>query len=684
MNCLADRLLLIVFVLLRSATCVLFADEVQLDFFESRIRPVLVQHCYECHSVAAGKSSGGLLLDSRSGWMTGGDSGPAIVPGRPEASHVWQAISSSGEVSEMPPKSRLAAEIVENFRLWILNGAIDPREAPQPLARGRVIDLAREREFWAYQPRRVFNAGHSIDGFVQPSADPATADRLLRRLSLDLTGLPPTLQERTAFLDAVRQQSVDKATEALVDELLERNQFGEKWARHWLDVVRYADSNGGDFNLTFEEAWRYRNYVIDAFNDDVPYDRFLQEQIAGDLLPWKDEEQRNRQLIATGFLMVGAKMLTERDKVKMHLDIADEQLDTIGRAVMGLTLGCARCHDHKFDPIPATDYYALAGILHSTRTADRVLMGNVNVTGWTNTDLLLDEQGRVELAAYESRVRFLKEALTSKERAAELAERSAGIVVDDMQAELSGPWRKSTLRKNRIGPHYLASDPGQDSCRIVWKAALPSAGRYQLRVTFGGGDGLAKTAEYVVRHSDGETKVIVDQTRKPVIRGLWQLLGEFDFVDSAEVSLSDRNAGGHVIADAIQLIPVGVAETADAPAELALLAEIAALRKELDGLEKDGPGTRQAMAAMDNQNERMGDLHLRIRGEADNLGPRVPRGFLKVAEYDGQKAATFTAEESGRRQLAEWITHPNHPLTAAGDGESDLAAIVWSGDCGNE
>jgi cytochrome c553 len=681
---LADRLLLIVFVLLRSATCVLFADEVQLDFFESRIRPVLVQHCYECHSVAAGKSSGGLLLDSRSGWMTGGDSGPAIVPGRPEASHVWQAISSSGEVSEMPPKSRLAAEIVENFRLWILNGAIDPREAPQPLARGRVIDLAREREFWAYQPRRVFNAGHSIDGFVQPSADPATADRLLRRLSLDLTGLPPTLQERTAFLDAVRQQSVDKATEALVDELLERNQFGEKWARHWLDVVRYADSNGGDFNLTFEEAWRYRNYVIDAFNDDVPYDRFLQEQIAGDLLPWKDEEQRNRQLIATGFLMVGAKMLTERDKVKMHLDIADEQLDTIGRAVMGLTLGCARCHDHKFDPIPATDYYALAGILHSTRTADRVLMGNVNVTGWTNTDLLLDEQGRVELAAYESRVRFLKEALTSKERAAELAERSAGIVVDDMQAELSGPWRKSTLRKNRIGPHYLASDPGQDSCRIVWKAALPSAGRYQLRVTFGGGDGLAKTAEYVVRHSDGETKVIVDQTRKPVIRGLWQLLGEFDFVDSAEVSLSDRNAGGHVIADAIQLIPVGVAETADAPAELALLAEIAALRKELDGLEKDGPGTRQAMAAMDNQNERMGDLHLRIRGEADNLGPRVPRGFLKVAEYDGQKAATFTAEESGRRQLAEWITHPNHPLTAAGDGESDLAAIVWSGDCGNE
>ncbi|MFN5741579.1 MAG: DUF1553 domain-containing protein [Planctomyces sp.] len=658
------RFLLIVFFLLRYATCVLSADEAQLDFFESRIRPVLVQHCYECHSVAAGMSRGGLLLDSRTGWMTGGDSGPAIVPGRPEASHVWQAISASGEVSEMPPKSRLAAEVVENFRLWILNGAVDPREASEPLARGRVIDLEREREFWAYQPRRVFNVGHSIDGFVQPTVEPAAADRLLRRLSLDLTGLPPTLQERTAFLDAVRQRSMDKATEALVDELLGRVQFGEKWARHWLDVVRYADSNGGDFNLTFEEAWRYRNYVIDAFNDDVPYDRFLREQIAGDLLPWQDEGQRNRQLIATGFLMVGARMLTERDKVKMHLDIADEQLDTIGRAVMGLTIGCARCHDHKFDPISAADYYALAGILHSTRTVDRVLMDNVNVTGWTNTDLLLDEQGRVELAAYESRVRFLKEALTSKERAAEEAERSAGIVVDDVQAELSGPWRKSSLRKNRIGPNYLAGDPGQDSCRIVWKTALPAAGRYQLRVTFGGGDGLAKTAEYVVRHSDGETKVIVDQTRKPAIRGLWQLLGEFDFVDVVEVSLSDRNAGGHVIADAIQLIPVGVAETADAPADLALLAEIAALRKELDGLEKDGPGSRQAMAAMDNQNERMGDLQLRIRGEADNPGPRVPRGFLKVVKYDGPKTATFTAEESGRRQLADWITHPNHPLTA--------------------
>ena len=177
----------------------LYADESQLDFFESRIRPVLVQHCYECHSVAAGRSSGGLLLDSRSGWMTGGDSGPAIFPGRPEASRVWQAISASGEVSEMPPKSRLAAGIVEDFRRWIMNGAIDPREAPEPLARGRVIDLEREREFWAYQPRRVFNTGHSIDGFVQPTAEPAAADRLLRRLSLDLTGLPPTLRGRRHF-----------------------------------------------------------------------------------------------------------------------------------------------------------------------------------------------------------------------------------------------------------------------------------------------------------------------------------------------------------------------------------------------------------------------------------------------------------------------------------------------------
>lgn len=640
------------------------ADEAKLEFFEARIRPVLVQQCYECHSAAAGEAKGGLRLDSRTGWMTGGDSGPAIVPGAPMESLVFQAISASGEISEMPPKSRLAATIVSDFRQWIADGAIDPREGVPAAATGRVIDMEAGRQFWAFQPRRRGVATDSIDGFVQPTVARAGADQLLRRLFLDLVGMPPTAEERTAFLRAWKEQSPEGAIENLATELLSRTQFGEKWARHWLDVVRYADSNGGDFNLTFNEAWRYRNYVIDAFNDDLPYDRFLQEQIAGDLLPWEDEQQRNRQLIATGFLMVGAKMLTERDKAKMHLDIADEQLDTIGRAVMGLTLGCARCHDHKFDPIPTADYYALAGILHSTRTADRVLMDNVNVTGWTNTDLLLDQQAEAKLAARETRITELRSLLMEKQKAAEAAERSAGIVVDDEQAELSGPWRKSTLRSNRIGAHYLASDPGQGPYQIVWKSELPAAGRYQVRVTFGGGNGLAKTAEYVVRHSDGVTKVIVDQTQKPAIRGLWHVLGEFDFVDSVEVTLSDRDAGGHVIADAIQIIPVGVVLAEQEQSDVALLGEISALQKELTQLEEEVPGAEQAMAAMDNQNERMGDLRIRIRGEPENVGESVGRGFLQVARYAGQADAHFSDAESGRRQLAEWLTHANHPLTA--------------------
>ncbi len=639
-------------------------EEAKLEFFETRIRPVLVQQCYECHSSAAGEVKGGLRLDSRMGWMTGGDSGPAIVPGAPADSPVYQAISASGEVSEMPPKSRLSAEIVDDFRQWIMDGAVDPREATTASPAIRTIDIQRGRQFWSFQPRRAGGDTDSIDGFVRPVGQRAAADRLLRRLYLDLIGMPPTLEERADFLRLCEQQSPESAIDILVSDLLSRNQFGEKWARHWLDVARYADSNGGDFNLTFDEAWRYRNYVIDAFNQDLPYDRFLQEQIAGDLLPWQDKQQRNRQLIATGFLMIGPKMLTERDKEKMHLDIADEQLDTIGRAVMGLTLGCARCHDHKFDPIPAADYYALAGILHSTRTADRVLMDNVNVTGWTSTELLLDEQAEAKLALRESRISELRRLLAEKQEAVAAAEQSAGIVVDDEQAELSGPWRKSTLRSNRIGAHYLASDPGQGPYQVVWKTELPAAGRYQLRVTFGGGDGLAKTAEYIVRHSDGVTKVIVDQTQRPAIRGLWHLLGEFDFVDSVEVALSDRDAGGHVIADAIQIIPIGVAVVRQEQADVALLAEMSALQKELTELEQDVPGAQQAMAAMDNQNERMGDLRIRIRGEPRNLGAVAERGFLQVAGYEGQVDAIFSGAESGRRQLAEWLTHPNHPLTA--------------------
>jgi hypothetical protein len=659
-------LIVVWFAIFTDGSCVIAQSNQKLEFFESKIRPVLIKHCYECHSRETGKSKGGLFLDSQQGWQTGGDSGPAIVPHKPDDSLIFLAVSHSGKTSEMPPTSRLAAQVVNDFKRWISDGAIDSRIGEPTVVKETTLDIVAGREFWSFRPRRRVFARQSIDRFVSPQAPSAPANQLVRRLFLDLIGLPPTLKERQEFLRLYLELSPSEAITLFSNRLLQRKQFGEKWARHWLDVVRYADSNGGDFNLTFPESWRYRNYVIDAFNHDMPYDQFLREQIAGDLLPFDSLEQRNRQLIATGFLMVAPKMLTERNKAKMHLDIADEQLDTIGRAIMGLTLGCARCHDHKFDPVPTADYYALAGILHSTKTADRVLMDNINVSGWTETKLEVDDLTAATIATHQTKIKRLEEELKSKSTAARKYTSAdfIGVVVDDTAAERSGPWRKSTLRPNHVGDFYLATSKGMGPYSIKWKTPLKKSGKYELRVSFGGGSGLAETAEYIVRHAKGESRLVVNQTVRPPINGLWYPLGRFDFGTAAEVVLSDQNAGGFVIADAIQLVHVDQLEIEDESLITVSSDELKTLEQKLAALKKAAPKVPLAMAARDNANERLGDLHIRIRGESNNLGVKVPRGFLEVVSFIGSKKASVSNDESGRLQLAEWVSHPNHPLTA--------------------
>ncbi|MDF1752272.1 MAG: DUF1553 domain-containing protein [Verrucomicrobiales bacterium] len=625
----------------------------KLEFFETKIRPVLVEHCYECHSVESGKSKGDLFLDSRAAWQVGGESGPAIVPGNAEESLLIMAIDRSGVIPEMPPKSHLSDEVIEDFKQWIADGAVDPRKGDVPVHEKEEIDIEEGRKFWSFQPRRTFSERHTIDGFVDPQTPRAPAEKLVRRLFLDLIGLPPTTADRQAFL-RLYDESPDRAVSTTVDQLLARNEFGEKWARHWLDVARYADSNGGDFNLTFVESWRYRNYVIDAFNRDMPYDQFLREQIAGDLLPFENAGQRDRQLIATGYLMIAPKMLTERNKAKMHLDIADEQVDTIGRSIMGLTLGCARCHDHKFDPIPTADYYAMTGILHSTRTADRILMNNVNVTGWTETALSIDDETRALMAAHQSKVEKLEKQIDEVKKSGQ----SDGVVVDDNEAELTGPWRRSTYRKNHVGDYYLSTDKGNGPYSITWKATLPKPGKYEVRVSFGGGPGLAKTASYFVTHAGGEERMIVDQTVRPTIGGMWYPIGQFTFGETAEVLLTDKDAGGYLIADAIQLVHIEDLESDSGTPD------IKTLEAELKNLKGKAPEVPKAMAAADHTGGRCGNLQIRIRGEPGNKGKEVPRGFLQVASYSGSSEATIPDGESGRVQLADWLTHPDHPLTA--------------------
>ena len=329
----------------------------QLSFFEKRIRPVLDRHCYQCHSRASDEVEGGLLLDTREGSRRGGATGPAVVPGDPEASLMIQAIRH--ESFEMPPDDPLPQTVIDDFVTWVKMGAPDPRDGTA--APVSTIDWNEALDFWSFQklsrpsiPARVEDswAQSDIDQFVLrkqnehhlPPARTAKPSALLRRVYFDLTGLPPTPAE-------IERYSSDPTSDAyvrIVDQLLSSPRFGERWGRHWLDVARFAESSGGGRSLMFPHAWRFRDYVIGAWNQDKPFDRLILEQIAGDLLPFNDHAERAEHLTAAGFLMLGAINYELQDKELLRMEVVDEQIETVGRAFLGMTIGCARCHDHKF------------------------------------------------------------------------------------------------------------------------------------------------------------------------------------------------------------------------------------------------------------------------------------------------------------------------------------------------
>jgi cytochrome c553 len=357
-------------------------DAEQAAFFESRIRPILFENCFSCH--AEKDQKGGLRLDSRDALMKGGSRGATLVAGDPEKSLFVQAISHAGPL-RMPPAGKLKEADISALTVWVKMGAPWPDAKPVPASGGSngrtSVVTAKHRKFWSFQPVRapklpaVKNTAWArtpIDRFILAKleakglrpAPPADRRSLIRRAYIDLLGLPPTPEEVEAFVN----DRSPNAWEKVVDGLLASPHYGERWGRHWLDLARYADSNGLDENKAFANAWRYRDYVVNAFNKDKPYDRFLCEQLAGDLMPAATPEERNEQITATGFLVLGPKVLAEQDKPKMVMDIVDEQIEVMSKSMMGLTVACARCHDHKFDPIPTADYYALAGIFKSTKT----------------------------------------------------------------------------------------------------------------------------------------------------------------------------------------------------------------------------------------------------------------------------------------------------------------------------
>ncbi len=536
-----------------------------IDFFEKKIRPVLVANCYQCHSASAKEVKGQLRLDTRVGIRKGGETGPAVVPGKPNESLLIQALRHEDGL-EMPPKQKLSDEIIADFTKWVQLGAPDPREANVSTV-GKKISLAEARKFWSLQPPKVVPAPavknvawarSEIDRYViagleanklLPVAD-AEKQVLIRRLYFDLIGLPPTPEEIEAY---VRDAS-PKATETLVDRLLALPQFGERWGRHWLDVARFGESTGKERNIPYNYAWRYRDYVIDAFAKDKPYDQFIREQVAGDLLPAATPQLKNEQLIATGFLSLSPRSLNERNPEQFAMDVADEQIDVTTRAVMGISVACARCHDHKFDPIQQQDYYALAGIFRSTQVYPGVKRGN-NKTGYEGDYVSLvsttakagSDEDRRELARLE---REIAEAKLDLAR----AKAAAG---DQPATSLTARQKAKAKAK-----------PNKENKRPKPDTASPF--RQEER----------RLAQLMTKRDELETK----------------------------------------------LTP---------PGESAM-------------------GVRDSAKLM--------DCKINIRGEVNDLGDEVNRGLVRVLLYPG--APEINKSQSGRLQLASWLTNRSNPLTA--------------------
>ena len=460
-------------------------DQNRIDFFEKKIRPLLVEHCYRCHSARAKKVRGDLRLDTRSGWQKGGTRGAALVPGKPDESLLIQAIRYEDPDLEMPPAGKLSKEEIALLTEWVQRGAPDPRTgaAPPP---AQEIDIEKGRDFWSFRsPRRpvvpeVRDAGwpqSDIDRFIlarmeksglTPTTD-ASAETLVRRAYFDLVGLPSPAPEVARFAQTPTRVEFAR----LIDRLLASPRYGERWGRHWLDVARFAESSGGGRSFMYKNAWRYRDYVIAAFNSDKPYDHFIREQVAGDLLPAASPEERDEHLTATAFLALGPTNYELQDKELLRMEVIDEQISTVGRAFLGLTLGCARCHDHKFDPIPTSDYYALAGIFRSTKS-----LRPGNVSGYVERQLYTSAAHREALDSYAAKLsdtekrlneakekhRILKEKAgkTAREKPTEVDDAGALEAVEKTVERLAGEIKELNAHAPEPAPMTMSVDEDKE------------------------------------------------------------------------------------------------------------------------------------------------------------------------------------------------------------------------------
>jgi hypothetical protein len=661
----------------------------RLDFFEAKIRPVLIKHCYECHATDSKKLRGGLLVDSRQGLLKGGESGPALVPGDSKESLLISALKHDD--FEMPPKGKLSPNVIADFERWIQDGAADPRSGTNPVARPKSIDIEAGRKHWAYQPLQtpdvpvVKSASwpiNDIDRFVlarlesvglQPGPD-ARKIVLVRRLYFDLIGLPPTPAEITRFVS----DKSPLAYENLVDRLLASPRFGERWGRHWLDVSRYAESMSLRGRI-LKHAWRYRDYVIDAFNNDKPFDQFLTQQLAGDLLETSSVDVQRQNRIATTYLVMGDALLENQNKSQLDMDVVDEQLDTIGRGLLAQTIACARCHDHKFDPIPTSDYYAMAGILKNVQG-----LKHSNVSTTMEIPLPFSEAAErqseilnVSVAKVESEINALKTKLDPQSQTAfprvVAASSLAGIVVDDDEVKMVGAWTHSVYSKHYVGKGYIHDANKGKGGKTLTFIPKVTDGEYEVRFAYSYGNGRASNVPVEIFSAAGKKLVVVDMRKEPPLNRRFVSLGTYRFAanEQSRVLISNEGTDGVVTADALQFLPVNkddvttrtasqVAKELAAVEQQELKKKISTLAAQLSRLKKQKPVREMVNSAV--EKKKPTDLKIHIRGSIDNLGAVAPRGVLQVASYG--PPPEMPTSSSGRLELARWIVDPANPLTA--------------------
>jgi len=627
------------------------ADEAGEAFFEKKIRPVLVQHCFQCHSAKATDDGGDLRLDRK---LTADQR--LITPGDPDKSLLIHALRYQNSDLQMPPSGRLPLDVIRDFERWVETGATDPRPAGE-LTQGTptttITDVATGRQFWSFQPLRrtpppAIDPGWGqapVDAYInrklraanlQPAA-PADRRTLIRRASLVLVGLPPTPAEVDAFINDPRPDAFPR----LVDRLLASPAYGERWGRHWLDVMRYGDCNGADESRPFPNAWHFRNYVIDTFNRDVPYDRMITEHLAGDLLPY-DGESQYEPVVGTGFLALGTKILTQLDAKKRIADLVDEQIDSFSRAMLGMTVACARCHAHKFDPIPTEDYYALAGIFRSTTTL--VSYGKwVERPAHTRESWQAFQKWGGQLPALQTSHKQLKQ---------QIEQELANATAMEQEAEKFARGNPTIdLANYGQGIGIIGDNRALDQF-AEYDFEIKTAGRYLLQFRY-----AAKASRTMKLSLNGKVTreqalgAVTGDWYPPAQR--WHSEGVHELpAGTTVVRIESKAVMPHI--DRVRLLQIRPETDLG---QLFLRQE--KLARQIAQIEAQ---IQPALTVMAVQEGKIEDAEVLIRGNAHKPGARVARGFLRVV--DVTPTSTLPSDTSGRLQLAQWLTHPDHPLTS--------------------